>query len=90
MIYCNNCKRFSEEPGRSSMEAETGYVSLSCPVCGHEDFEDARTCVCGEPTIGQYCEYCYDTVSTTMKKLKEELKFEQDDFEQIIANHFGW
>lgn len=93
MFQCQNkhCKKFFEDPIMSKVEPDTGYCELTCPHCGSDDFEDANLCPCGmNHTTEDFCEDCYEQVRLSLDKLKEDLGFTQDDFEQIISNHFGW
>lgn len=91
MFKCNDCNKFFEQPVVGEMEQETGYVEKSCPFCGSDYFEDASPCpLCGEPTTEDFCQDCYKKVSDRLNELKAELGADQDQFEDIIANHFGW
>ena len=91
MYYCESCKNYFDEPARSEAEADTGYVEQTCPICGNDSYIPAKMCVCGKnPTHGDFCDECYEMVKEELEELKMKLGFEQDDFEQIISNHFGW
>ena len=91
MYYCESCKHYFDEPARSEAEADTGYVEQTCPICGNDSYIPAKMCVCGKnPTHGDFCDECYEMVKEELEELKMKLGFEQDDFEQIISNHFGW
>jgi len=90
MIYCNECKNYAEEPYKGRMERETGYIPLTCPHCGSEDFIEAKYCTCGQPTYQDFCDDCYGAVKVALKELQENLELEDSEFEDIIANHFGW
>lgn len=90
MIYCFNCRTYSDEPLVERQCPDTGFTPIVCPKCLSDNFIDAKVCNCGEPAYGDFCDECYKTVTDKLTELKEELKLNDDDFEQIIANHFGW
>lgn len=91
MFRCNDCKKYFKEPIVTSPEPDTGAYDVLCPHCGGDDLGDAKMCACGmNPTTGDFCEDCYETVRLVLDKLKADLGFTQEDFEQIISNHFGW
>ena len=91
MFKCNECEKFFSEPVIGQMEQDTGYVEQTCPHCGSDYFEEAIKCpICGNPTTQDFCQDCYDTVSKKLSDLRSELNANQSDFEDIIANHFGW
>lgn len=91
MFKCNDCNTFFNEPCVSEMEKDTGYIEQTCPNCGSDYFEEAHECpICGNPTTQNFCQDCYDTVSTGLNELKSKLNADQGDFEDIIANHFCW
>lgn len=91
MYKCSECEKFFNEPIIGQMEQDTGYVEQTCPHCGSDYFEEAIKCpICGNPTTQDFCQDCYDTVKEGLEILKEKLGAEQSDFEDLIANHFGW
>ena len=91
MYQCNDCKLFFDTPTATDREPDTGAYDVLCPRCGSDYISDAKFCSCGKaPTTEDFCEDCYEQVRLTINKLKDDLGFEQNDFEQIIANHFGW
>lgn len=91
MYKCSECEKFFNEPIIGQMEQDTGYVEQTCPHCGSDYFEEAIKCpICGNPTTQDFCQDCYDTVSKKLSDLRSELNANQSDFEDIIANHFGW
>lgn len=92
MYRCNHCGNYFEEPEAGEMEPDTGYTPQGCPICGFDDFEEVHMCpICWKNyTTEDFCEECYANVSAGLNKLKEELGATQREFEDIIANHFGW
>lgn len=93
MFRCRDCRRYFNEPVVTSPEQDTGAYDVLCPHCGGDDLEDAEQCACGMnniPKTHEFCEDCYEKVRLSMDRLKEDLGYSQEDFEQIISNHFGW
>jgi CDGSH-type Zn-finger protein len=90
MIYCFDCKQYSDEALVGRTCPDTGHTPIICPKCYSDNFTEAKICNCGEPTYGDFCDKCYEKVADTLNDLKEELKLTDDDLEQIISNHFGW
>lgn len=93
MFKCRErkCGKLFSEPVVANVEPDTGYAEVCCPHCGSDDFEDANLCACGmNYTTEDFCEDCHEQVRLALNKLKDDLGFSQDDFEQIISNHFGW
>ena len=91
MFKCKKCGEIFETPAREPMEKDTGWQGMRCPHCQSENFRMARHCpICGEWTTQDYCEECYGLVADRLEKLRLELDAKKDDFEDIVANHFGW
>lgn len=91
MYYCNDCEEYFEDPVISEVYPETDKAEHLCPWCGSDYLEEAHLCACGENyTTEGFCKDCYEKVRFALNKLKCDLGFKQDDFEQIISNHFGW
>lgn len=92
MYKCNVCGKYFSEPIVEAMEQETGYVEQMCPHCGSDYFEEAHECpLCHDAyTTDDYCDECYNIVREGLEELKATLGASQDEFEQIISNHFGW
>lgn len=89
-FYCNTCKKYFSEPVVTNRDSETGCYDVLCPICGSDSIDESNRCTCGNPTTQDFCEECYGKVKVALDKLKEELNFDQDKLEDIIANHFGW
>lgn len=92
MYRCNECGVFFENPVREEMEPDTGYSEQVCPQCRSDYFEEAKLCpACGESyTVDDYCDECMEELKAGLLELKDELGITQEDFEQMIAAHFGW
>ena len=92
MYKCLDCGNFFEKPNRAPMEEDTGYVEQTCPVCGSDYFEEAKLCpICKENyTTDDFCAECYDTIAHELERIRFDMGAEQSDFEDLIANHFGW
>lgn len=72
MFYCMNCGASFESPanGSSGVSGEAWEV---CPVCGHDDVEEASQCaVCGEwkpesdMQVKNCCKSCCDDAMTVV------------------------
>lgn len=92
MYKCNECEKFFNEPVIGQMEQDTGYVEQTCPYCGSDYFEEAKLCpICKENyTTDDFCTECYDTIARELERIRSDMGAEQSDFEDLIANHFGW
>ena len=91
MYKCTDCQQFFKEPWVGIMEPETGYTPCACPFCGSDTYEEAHECACtNNYTVDTFCDDCKDRVSYALSELKKALGFNQDDFEDIISDHFGW
>lgn len=86
MIYCNDCKEFSDEAeivecSEIHTELDTNkleyYTVEKCPLCGSDYITKAHTCECGCPTINDFCDDC---VGKTTEKIKELAN----------SNPYGW
>lgn len=78
MYKCLACGEVFENPSRSPMEEDTGYVEQTCPNCGNDYFDEVYVCpVCGEGTSdfpGALCKECREElVNIPLRKLREEL-----------------
>lgn len=92
MYYCKDCKSFLEEHEVwTKDDPDTGCFESGCRKCGGDFIEEAHGCpICGQPTTEDFCEDCYEKVRLGLNELKDVLQAGQQQFEDIIANHFGW
>lgn len=90
--YCNNCKSYLDETDIwRTCEPDTGFKSSGCRRCGSEDIVECNACpICGSATVEDFCDDCYKTIKTGLNALQEEIGADLGDFQDIIANHFGW
>lgn len=96
--WCEQCKEVVELVVEEDTDTFDGVrcttdVSYYCPYDKNHNVVGISQCpICGND-MGEndsFCEDCYEIVSLALNSLKEELDCSQDDFEEIIANHFGW
>lgn len=103
MYICCECgQTFDEEEVRVEKElmgeywGENAYAeTYHCPYCGADDFTEAHKCnVCGEwfeqESIEETCEECRSKLSKDLHELKNKYDMTWDDFQQFIADVFGW
>jgi len=92
MFKCKDCGNVFDEPATKEMEKDTGYQECACPYCGSDYYVSAKLCpICKQEYTDQdFCESCCEKVRLVLNDLKERLGADQNDFEDIIANHFGW
>lgn len=96
--WCEQCKEVVELVVEEDTDTFDGVrcttdVSYYCPYDKNHNVVGISQCpICGND-MGEndsFCEDCYEIVRLALNSLKEELDCSQDDFEEIIANHFGW
>ena len=94
MYKCCECGEIFENPARSPMEEDTGYVEQSCPCCGSDDYEEVYACpVCGEYTSeyrGTLCKQCHEELIAeplrkTIRALVEAGMDEYSAMDEIVA-----
>lgn len=91
MFKCKECKKVFKSPTVTNLEPETGFADVICPFCGSDYLDEVILCTCGKNyTTEDFCDDCYEQVMLTLNKLKSDLDYTQNNFEKIIANHFGW
>ena len=104
MYICTECGEVFEEPVMIKDDPSPAGVSLtsgyyvyeSCPHCSSDRIEEAEQCkCCGEwydhnKGSDVLCDDCYDTVEMKLEKIRQDHGLTKDDFEQVIAEIFGW
>ena len=103
MLICCECeKTFREEdafvvlddPSPAGVGLPSGaYEYITCPFCGSDILEEAAQCrSCEEYFIGDetICPHCRKEVGDQLEEIRLNMKLTKDDFEQVIAEYFGW
>ena len=101
MYICKECGKVFEEPcvehddpSPQGVGLASGYYTYTyCPHCGSDEFTEADLCLCcGDyiPSGDVLCKDCRADVAQTLTELKESMKLNQDDFEEAVAQYFGW
>lgn len=101
MYMCWNCgKTFEypievhEDPSPDGVGLPSGhYTEQYCPHCGGDDIEEVDKCpMCGEYFLSEcvVCSECAYKIGLMLKAMQKVTKLSDDDFEQAIAEAFGW
>ena len=102
MYVCNYCGKMFEEPSLihddpspSGVGLPSGhYTYQACPYCGDEDIEGTSHCVSCEIDFSGngecLCDDCKKELADALDEIRKDMKLTQDDFEQAIAEYFGW
>ena len=101
MYMCEVCRNEFEQPVVTFDDPSPAGVSLpsgsyryeSCPSCGSDRIGVASECPsCGEyhDRDGVLCADCAAELGSILDRIRTEFNLTKDDFEEAIANHFGW
>lgn len=72
---------------------ERRVVETLCPNCSSDDFGEADECKsCGDMYVGDgvLCRDCADFLGKELENIRVTMDITMDDFQDAIANHFGW
>ncbi|MDD4564865.1 MAG: hypothetical protein PHE79_05240 [Eubacteriales bacterium] len=78
MYYCNDCKEKFEAPMHTVIihtEVDTRQEEPAsvCPICGSDDYEDMKQCVCGE-WVRSFEDYCQNCIKERDKAIQEAVR----------------
>lgn len=104
MYICKECGEVFNEPAVEyddpspyGVGLPSGHYTYSyCPKCNCDDIDEASVCVsCGEyfdgdTSVGGLCEWCWESFTLRIAKLKDEMGMDDDEFHEAIASYFGW
>lgn len=102
MYICKECGKVFEEPVVMYDDPSPSGISLSagayeyhaCPYCESDDVGEAVECpCCGEYhdyDDGIVCKECRDGIAGELDEIRIRNGFTKDDFEQVVAEIFGW
>ena len=101
MYVCDECGEVfdspvieHDDPSPPGVGLPSGaYKYYYCPNCGSDHIKDGEECkACGEWHITgrALCGACADDLADSLDRLRRGMGLTQDDFEQAIADHFGW
>jgi DNA-directed RNA polymerase subunit RPC12/RpoP len=103
MYVCQECGEEFKELKIHTIEEPSEYwgrpvveqINIGvCPYCGSEDIKEVQICeICGRPTsdyFSHYCDDCQRDLGRKFDRIKEQYKIDQDQLEELIAEHFGW
>ena len=102
MYICKDCGEVfekavvvREDPSPQGVSLTAGeYEYETCPYCDSDNIDGAEECVCcGEyhdADEGIICEECKDGIKEELEEIRIRNGFTKDDFEQVVAEIFGW
>lgn len=101
MYQCRRCDgQFNapemnlDDPSPAGVGLPSGaYRYERCPYCGGYDIEETRECPSCEGNHirdGILCDDCAKWLADELEKMRVTLRLSVDDFQDEIANHFGW
>lgn len=101
MYECKRCEHqfdapevYTDDPSPAGVGLPSGaYEYEKCPYCGSGDIVEAQECpACETHHIrdGILCDDCVKWLADELEKLRVTLNLTMDDFQDEIANHFGW
>lgn len=69
------------------------YEYWRCPSCGSDDMTEAHQCKsCDEYTdgISTLCDDCKSELADALDGIRHKMNMTVDDFEDAVAESFGW
>lgn len=101
MYECKRCdgqfeapEVYTDDPSPAGVGLRPGaYEYIRCPYCHSTHIEEAKECpACESHHIrdGILCEDCAKWLADELENMRVTLHLSMDDFQDEIANHFGW
>lgn len=101
MYKCERCEAifeapeiYTDDPSPAGVGLPSGsYHYERCPFCHGDRIEETKECpACEAQHVrdGILCDDCAEWLAGELENMRVTLHLSMDDFQDEIANHFGW